>query len=330
MRGIEQNQGELAAQETIGKKNHTDIDKPLPVDDEKQLIISKMQSKREINPGMDEAVDAEPQDCDSIPLTICKTDQEEKPRVERLGNENQDDGANDFDSSEKANIVKSFVDQNVNPLVLPNSKGHWEGEIGNSKWIPDDDALISWKKGGVEHTKRYADVLEEYKTDGVVYNNKEPDFSVFEDAFIGHVTIDSFSGKRTGNNGTYMMANKAAAELLSKKTGESWSEKQVRDYMNDHGLTWHECSDRRTVRAIPTEINAGFKHTGGIGVQSSVAAAATVMDKRVNLSDGYSLVQDAPFAQIGSDAQEFYAAIESNKRAFQKEKREQRILNKQP
>ncbi|MBQ9815280.1 MAG: hypothetical protein IJM53_06255, partial [Lachnospiraceae bacterium] len=85
MRGIEQNQGELAAQETIGKKNHTDIDKPLPVDDEKQLIISKMQSKREINPGMDEAVDAEPQDCDSIPLTICKTDQEEKPRVERLG-----------------------------------------------------------------------------------------------------------------------------------------------------------------------------------------------------------------------------------------------------
>ena len=212
-------------------------------------------------------------------------------------------------------------DQNVSPAVLPAGKGYWEGEEGNSRWIPDKDATVTWRKGGETHVKAYGDIMKEQGIDGIEYFNKEPDFSDVEDSVIRHVELENFSDSRTGSSGTYSMASKAAAERLTRETGEVWTQQRVQEYMNDHGLTWHECADRKTVRAIPTEINAGFKHTGGISMEKSVSAAAESLDERVGLGKGFSMERESSSQRSSADSEELDAAIQASKDAYRDMKR---------
>lgn len=231
-------------------------------------------------------------------------------------------GANseDLSEEEKAEIMKSFADQNVSPFVLPKSNGHWEGEEGNSRWIPDDDASVAWRKGGEFHSESYRAILDKYGIDGIEYFNKEPDFSEFEDDFIQHAELDHFSDDRTGSNGTYTLAAQATAERLGRETGEEWTPQRVQEYMRDHGLTWHECADRKTVRAIPTELNAGFKHTGGIGMEKSVSAAARALDEQYAIGEGFTLARESPLSHGETSKQELEQAIQERKKIFQKAK----------
>ena len=76
--------------------------------------------------------------------------------------------------------------------------------------------------------------------------------------------------------GTYKAAETAIADQL----GISIS--QLRAYMTENNLTWHECGDRHTVRAIPSEINQVYKHTGGIAVQRDLEAMVTGMNLQGN------------------------------------------------
>ena len=227
------------------------------------------------------------------------------------------------EEDEKAEIIKDFVDQNVTPSMLPKRNGQWEGEEGNSKWIPDEDALVTWRKGGETHTEAYRDIMDRYGFDGIDYFNKEPNFKPYEDPFIQHVELESFSGERTGSGGTYTMAGEAAAKRLSQETGEEWTPQRVQDYMSAHGLTWHECADRKTVRAIPTEINAAFKHSGGISAERSVSAAAESLDDRYGFKNGYSLSREMPNGELSVEKDEMDTAIQASQEEFRNKKRAQ-------
>lgn len=241
---------------------------------------------------------------------------------EQLLEDEEQPEPDELSEEEKSEIIKDFVDQNVSPAVLPKSKGHWEGEEGDSKWIPDEDATVTWRKGGETHTETYGEMMEQHDIDGIEYFNNEPDFSEMEDSFIQHAELEHFSDERTGSGGTYTMASEAVAERLSRETGEEWTSQRVQAYMNDHGLTWHECADRKTVRAVPTEINAGFKHSGGISVEKSVSAAAQSLDERYDLGKGYAL--DTRGGMTVENAEELNAAIQANKEEFRRQKRSQK------
>jgi len=159
--------------------------------------------------------------------------------------------------------IKSIVDQNMQSLTLPKSNGEWAGDRGNSEFVIDDDYIPSGR-GVNPDGLTMAEILKEYDIDGVTYHNKEPDFSPFVDAEIGAVELDAFSDKRIGEGGTYALAREKAAENLGV------SAEEVDRIMDERGLTWHECSDRKTVLPIPTDINAAFKHSGGISIEKSV------------------------------------------------------------
>ena len=118
----------------------------------------------------------------------------------------------------------------------------------------------------------YGELKSKYGIAGMDYYNKEPNFEPFEDQNLGHVEIEHFSDHRTGTEGTYCTATESVAERLG------WTVAEVKNYMDENGLTWHECADRRTIRAIPTEINAAFAHTRGIGIEKSMRAAAAAFD----------------------------------------------------
>ena len=178
--------------------------------------------------------------------------------------------------------IRSMVEESVSESVIPASKGRWENEErkGDSAFILDDDAEIKYQNKSMNEqvvitgAELKQSMLERYGTDRVFYKGNEPDFSVFEDLRLGHVELDDFSIQRDGQSGTFSKAEK----IVSQREGMAISE--VKQYMRDNNLTWHECGDCKTVRAIPTVINSAFKHTGGISIErSKVAVGETVYEK---------------------------------------------------
>ena len=203
-------------------------------------------------------------------------------------------------------IMKSVIDQSVSKLRLPQKNGKWENDEGNSRWILDEEIVIVNHKTGKE---RHISSIE--------YKNNEPDFTEFEDKLIGHVELLSFPSSRTSGMGTYDMAYIEAAKMLSEKTKETWTAKRVKKYMEKKGLTWHECADMKTVRAIPTEINAAFPHTGGIGVKKGVDAIEMRFENRFGENYSFSLQKDG-----------IYGETQGIKKALQENKKENHQMKK--
>lgn len=172
--------------------------------------------------------------------------------------------------------MRSVVEHTVADSVLPKSHGKWtDAECpGNSSFELDDDVVITYRN---KAEQQYASISgaelkewmkEKYGVTCVNYEGNEPDFSPFEDRVLGHAELETFSIHRDQKEGTFSKAR----EVVSKRTGMSASE--IDQYMKENNLTWHECGDCKTVRAVPTVINTAFKHTGGISIEKSKVAIA--------------------------------------------------------
>ena len=93
----------------------------------------------------------------------------------------------------------------------------------------------------------------------------------------GHVYLEHMDTQRDGD-GTFKRANEIIADSLGVST------RDVQDYMKARNLTWHEVGDRHTVRAVPSEINQVFGHTGGIGIQKDIEALSSNVQEAVDHS----------------------------------------------
>ena len=84
---------------------------------------------------------------------------------------------------------------------------------------------------------------------------------------IDHMTeyrYDSDAPK--GMYGNFTQADIKCAEMWSfeEKDGrKKWTPRDVMEYRQAHGLTWHEKCDTETMVMVRREINAYFKHVGG-------------------------------------------------------------------
>ena len=149
-------------------------------------------------------------------------------------------------------------------------------------------------------------MLEKYGTDIVNYSHREPDFEPFEQVFSSD-SVNEFMEKKYGGtkrnivnssagnvflehmdterNSTFEKANQEIATRLGI------SKTDVAEYMKENNLTWHECGDRHTIRAVPSEINQVFGHTGGIGLQQDLQALSE--STRRTVGDRISLQREA-------------------------------------
>lgn len=142
--------------------------------------------------------------------------------------------------------------------------GYFEGKRGDSKFVPLDTT---------ERGKACKEKLAEYGTDGIRYNNGEPDFSE-----VSHttVTIDNMTENRNNYQedgewkaGNFSQADAKAAEQWNaqEKDGRTdWTEKDVYNFRKDPGqkFTWHERCDTKTMDLVPSGIHQFFKHSGGV------------------------------------------------------------------
>ena len=132
-----------------------------------------------------------------------------------------------------------------------NEYGHWSGKRGESEYIYDKNKTI---KVGNETYEIKAGTK-------VKYQNAVPDYEPFEKA---QVKISKMTNRRTDN---FRKADSALAEYWSKikHEGRTWTAREVEAYRTSNGLTWHEMSNMESMQLVPTEVNAGFGHSGGVG-----------------------------------------------------------------
>ena len=225
--------------------------------------------------------------------------------------------SHDLTETEKNDIVSRFLHQNVQKDVLPHN-GTWENpdNPGEGLFELSDDAVVRTSKGGIEERITGKDLKKKYGIKGVRYHHNEPDFYPFVDKTLGAVEVDEISEDRDGKGGTFDVATRTVAERCGMTVPE------VKKYMEEHRLTWHETSDRKHILPIPSEINAGFKHSGGISKEQSMQGVRDVFKEKfggggITLMPGSGRIVEGT---VNSGVKEIY--VQKKKENSQKSKSE--------
>jgi hypothetical protein len=149
-----------------------------------------------------------------------------------------------------------IICENFKHCPVEGNNGHWKGERGNSKWIPDPDYVPPEKCPGNPYSNpdklSWEEILKKYDIDGITYKDGEPNFG---EVSKGDVEIEPFSDVRDDN------FDNADRELASQK---GYSPEEVDKWRKEHNYTWHECKDMKTMQKVPNEIHANVSHSGGI------------------------------------------------------------------
>jgi NAD+--asparagine ADP-ribosyltransferase len=138
------------------------------------------------------------------------------------------------------------------------SLGEWLGRRGDSTFVPNDpDAKKELRNRGLE---------------GIEYKKGDPDFSPIAEA---QVQIKGFTDRRKSTKdadgvrivGNYEKAESALARQWNSENRDGrsdWTRQEVKTWRDEHGLTWHECRDMKTMQLVPTATHEACRHTGGV------------------------------------------------------------------
>ena len=285
----------LEEEEDIPEELEEEEDIPEELEEEED-ISEELEEEEDIPEELEEEEDIpeELEEEEEIPKEL----EEEEELPEKLEKEEESE------ELEMEDIMRDVLQQNVTKQKLPSARRvEWleEGTPGesNCRIRGDSELKIHDKASNSDITytgREFSEHMKEkYGTDIVNYSHREPDFTPFEQEFTnesvsefmqqkygsewgnlegtaeGHVHLEHMDTRRNG--GTFSQASDIVAERLGI------SREDVDDYMKTNNLTWHECGDRHTVRAIPSEINQAFGHTGGIGLQQDIEALAESINR---------------------------------------------------
>ena len=142
--------------------------------------------------------------------------------------------------------------------------GSWEGDRGESKFIPYEET---------DAGRKAKEALAERGMDGINYKDGEPDFSKCAEAtvVIEHMTenrdnpyLDADGNRQESN---FFQADVKCAEQWNagQKDGRSdWTAAEVRDWRRENKYSWHERCDTRTMDLVSRDIHGFFIHSGGV------------------------------------------------------------------
>lgn len=161
---------------------------------------------------------------------------------------------------EKFEYGGKFVDyvERLNHTPTEDTLGHYEGERGESKFIPS--AMNN-------HGKSCLEALKEKGLDGIEYKKAEPNFSKCAEATVSieHMTEHrEDSGSIIGN---FTQADRKLAEKwnFQKFDGkDDWTEEKIYDYRKEHNFSWHERCDTKHMDLVDERIHKYCVHSGGV------------------------------------------------------------------
>ncbi len=132
-----------------------------------------------------------------------------------------------------------------------NKYGRWDGGRGESYFIPNKDTIQG---------KNFLKKLKKFKETGILYKGGYPDFSK-----VAHenVNIDNMTDDRYKN---FKKADECCAKkwnVIHKDGKDNWSARDVKEYREEHKLTWHEHQNLKTCQLVDRDIHDICKHAGG-------------------------------------------------------------------
>ena len=134
----------------------------------------------------------------------------------------------------------------------PENHGHWEGERGESMFVPSTDTA---------EAKAAKEKLAETGQRGIEYKNGEPDFSKYSEITV---KIEHMTENRPQN---FEAADERCADIWKQQNKEGrsdWDKDEVYNWRCDNHYSWHERCDTKTMDLVPMEIHGFFKHSGGV------------------------------------------------------------------
>lgn len=135
------------------------------------------------------------------------------------------------------------------------NSGAWTGERGNSEWTPNrEDVPTRYNPNNLT----WGEILDKYEIENIPFKDGEPNFS---EVSKGTVEINDFSDSRRKN---FVQAD----EKLSEQ--RSCAPEEVKNWREQNGYTWHECSDCKTMQKVSSEVHGNVNHHGGISEIKSV------------------------------------------------------------
>lgn len=162
------------------------------------------------------------------------------------------------------NTLEHMIDHTP---TMDSEKGHWEGERGYSKFIPNENTEAGMKA---------KEKLAEYGEDGIIYKKGEPDFSKCSETTV---TIDNMTENRDDYlntvTGEMMLGNFSQASIACAKEWNDiardgrtdWTARDVDNWRRENNCTWHERCDMKTMDLISRDIHNTrdpvFLHSGG-------------------------------------------------------------------
>lgn len=144
-------------------------------------------------------------------------------------------------------------------------RGQWEGERGESKYVPADQT---------DAGKAANDKLAKKGMDGIEYKNGEPNFSECAEAtvVIDYMTEhrnDYYDAEGNYTSGNFSQADVKCAEQWNKSQRDGrtdWKAEDIREWRRENNYSWHERCDTRTMDLVSYDIHSYFSHSGGCAV----------------------------------------------------------------
>lgn len=177
-------------------------------------------------------------DTDIFEPVIAKSDIPSVNNVSLENNDGTNESNKENETGENKENTEYYSTYEERLQQTPVNNGKWEGERGESIFHSDDETVNK--------------ILDEFGLDGISYKDGIPDFS---EVSKGTVEIDDMTENRDKNF-------RQADEALAKQRG--CSPQEVKQWREEHGYTWHERNDMKTMDKVPTEINKVFGHLGGV------------------------------------------------------------------
>ncbi len=155
---------------------------------------------------------------------------------------------------DQSDVFSNEVDERLNGCPIEGNGGHWEGERGNSAWVPDSNIIPKDRNRSNPENLTWGEIKEKYDIEKINFKDGDPDFS---EVTKETVEIDDFTADRQAN---FYKANK----IIAEKWGMSRTE--VSEWMTNNNYSWHECRDCKTLQMVPREIHGNVNHYGGFSI----------------------------------------------------------------
>lgn len=153
----------------------------------------------------------------------------------------------DAEKQEASEYYSTYAERVQQTPREDSNRGEWSGERGESEFTPNDEEV--------------QEILDRYDQDNILYEDAIPDFSEVAESTV---EIENMTENRADN---FRQCDEECAGQWNEEERDGrtdWTAREVKEWRQENGYSWHERNDMKTCDLVPTKVNDYFGHLGGV------------------------------------------------------------------